>query len=1039
MDALRALAAADAGEDTSTPLHERARTLLARFADREAMLGREADLPAEISRARRLAERQAQARARARELAVGELASDDPAADVQRLASAVDAELTALDEEARALEAKALEARRARDALTAERRALEVRADAWALHGSKLEALERRRGRSLREPQSIAAARKHIAQEAESERRALEAIEARRESAVREANALEASGGAFDPELGLLCDELDAEMLAGRFEDVEPQEAALLQARLGPLREALIVDDPRAAAAALSKLPRTAASVLLVSSSAPLDATPVLERRGDDVLVEEPFGLRVTRVPEQPSLGRRARERRVATLRRDAEEGAAAIELSMARLRGLETAERDADAVLTAWSAIAGGDPGEALERAAERDAVLVHDEASHQAMAGDARARMARLRERAAGLRRLLEDAYLLGAIDRAAHVAELEARAGDLERAREELAAAAPHRATLAELLDALRAPPLSDGERDARAREREALAIERDRVFAVISLLTEIDESRHAFGYADAERALGERTALAPALEEQRARARAAWEAEEAQLRQAEADWERTANARQRADAERGAVAAHARRAADELADAGLTDVSEDAERDAERALGELEAELAATEEEERRLATEIALLGERRGVSSRAARAAADAFEAASRDAAPARDAWSALSRAADAANVLKKALGARTAEARESADRWPEARSKGELLLDRLRASRGNAESAERVHRLLAAAAEATPSGEAGARYLEVWLTVRDALRRCLPAQVADVDDPLEALIRLRDDLALLEERLRRQETELRGASEDVARGIDVRLRRAKSQVRRLNQSLTGIRFGNVAAIRVDLRRVERMEKILGALREGEVQELLFRANLPIEEALDEIFRRYGGGGRAGGQRILDYREYVDLGVAIQRAAGKDGAEPAWEPASPTRLSTGEAIGVGAALMMVVLTEWERDANLLQPRRAVGSLRFLFLDEANRLSQDNLGVLFDLCRNLDLQLLIAAPEVARATGNTTYRLVRRVDEAGREEVVVSGRRVHPDAPDYQKETIGTPDSDDTVDATGSAIITGSADG
>jgi chromosome partition protein MukB len=86
-----------------------------------------------------------------------------------------------------------------------------------------------------------------------------------------------------------------------------------------------------------------------------------------------------------------------------------------------------------------------------------------------------------------------------------------------------------------------------------------------------------------------------------------------------------------------------------------------------------------------------------------------------------------------------------------------------------------------------------------------------------------------------------------------------------------------------------------------------------------------------------------------------------------------------------------------------LAEWERDANLLRARRGAGSLRFLFLDEANRLSQDNLGSLFDLCESLDLQLLIAAPEVARADGNTTYRLIRKVTEDGREEVIVSGRR------------------------------------
>ena len=62
-----------------------------------------------------------------------------------------------------------------------------------------------------------------------------------------------------------------------------------------------------------------------------------------------------------------------------------------------------------------------------------------------------------------------------------------------------------------------------------------------------------------------------------------------------------------------------------------------------------------------------------------------------------------------------------------------------------------------------------------------------------------------------------------------------------------------------------------------------------------------------------------------------------------------------------------------------------------------------LDEANRLSRDNLAILFDLCKTLDLQLLIAAPEVARAEGNTTYRLVRHVTDDGHEEVIVSGRR------------------------------------
>ena len=132
--------------------------------------------------------------------------------------------------------------------------------------------------------------------------------------------------------------------------------------------------------------------------------------------------------------------------------------------------------------------------------------------------------------------------------------------------------------------------------------------------------------------------------------------------------------------------------------------------------------------------------------------------------------------------------------------------------------------------------------------------------------------------------------------------------------------------------------------------------------------------------------------------MLDYREYIRLQVQVRRKGGFE-----FESARPTRLSTGEAIGVGAALMMVVLTAWERDANLLRRKRNFGSLRFLFLDEASRLSQNNLAVLFDLCNALDLQLMIASPEVAKAQGNTTYRLVRTT-EGGEEEVKVSGRRL-----------------------------------
>lgn len=161
----------------------------------------------------------------------------------------------------------------------------------------------------------------------------------------------------------------------------------------------------------------------------------------------------------------------------------------------------------------------------------------------------------------------------------------------------------------------------------------------------------------------------------------------------------------------------------------------------------------------------------------------------------------------------------------------------------------------------------------------------------------------------------------LEERLGKQESSLRGDSSDVANNVDTHIRRAQRQVNRLNGDLGEVRFGNIHGVHLRLERVERMEQILRALRDGETQSLLFQTDMPIEHAMDELFRRFGGGGKTTGQRLLDYREYVEPKVEVRRRSSEQ-----WESANPTRMSTGEAIGVGAAVMMVVLTAWERDAN-----------------------------------------------------------------------------------------------------------------
>jgi hypothetical protein len=245
----------------------------------------------------------------------------------------------------------------------------------------------------------------------------------------------------------------------------------------------------------------------------------------------------------------------------------------------------------------------------------------------------------------------------------------------------------------------------------------------------------------------------------------------------------------------------------------------------------------------------------------------------------------------------------------------------------------------------------------------GPGYLEAWRATRAWLRRRVPAQIAEVADPLEALQRLRGHLDVLERRLERQELALRGSSEDIARGIDVQVRRAHAQVRRLTAQLAGVAFGSIGGIRVrQIRRVEThgAGAARAARRRGAGAAVPGRRCRSRRRSI-EVFRRFGGGrGAAGGQRrLLDYREYVELVVEVQSRR----RAPTGSPRAPARLSTGEAIGVGAA-------GDDGRADRVGTRRpcccggsAGGGLAsgFLFLDEANRLSRDNLGVLFELCR------------------------------------------------------------------------------
>jgi chromosome partition protein MukB len=1000
LEALRVLVG---GEVAPAAAHEVAREALRRHHDHRTLAGRVGELGRAREEADRMARRQGRAQAQA--LALGIAAAGAPGAElVGGLLDASEAERAGCEEAERAARAALIDVERIAKEQERRQRELTAREPEWRALDASARRIGEHLGAALGDRPGLDRARAALARELAGTRTAEEALRGTQERLLLESRELLAAGGPFDPELLRLKEHLGAEMLAASFEDVDLEQAGRLEARLGPMAQALVVEEPRAAAQLAGARAETVPELWLVPRGAGAGALvdDVLATGADprDVLVEERTALRVSRIPARPRLGRRAREQRAAELRSEADTIGAELEARVGQRRRLERLLEDGEALLASHPVWLAGDPAPELQEVRQQIAQLEGQAGTHQREAGRQAEAARVLRTRIDGLRALLAEAFLFDPPDHAARGRALDGEHRAALAAQAEVARTAVAAALVEDQVAVLRTTPLSDEQVGELRQRGETLRGERDRLDAAIEALEFVRDNVEALGWSDAPARLADNQALVPALEGQLADAEAARDQAERAALAADAAHDQATARWQDADGARRAAEQQLAGAETRLQQLGIADPTEDAGREAAQAVARLEVELKAADARLTELATER---GRRESACAGAGEQRRQAEEKAAserHEARPAIASWERLRATAMEHGLLGgvfRADRAPLSDIRGQVNLMQEAQNRRAVLTERLRGAQGGPALLAEMEILRDAAGSAFADA-----YVDLWRLVRDWLRRRLPAQVAEVDDPQEALLRLRDQLSALEERLARSENDLRGTSEDVGRGIEVHIRKARGQVTRLNRNLEGVSFGSIQAIQVRLQIVEKMEQVLRALREGAVQGLLFQGDMPIEDALDEIFRRHAGG-RGGGQRLLDYREYIHLQVEIRRKVGVD-----WEVASPTRLSTGEAIGVGAALMMVVLTEWERDATLLRGKKSHGSLRFLFLDEANRLSHDNLGVLFDLCQTLDLQLLIAAPEVARAEGNTTYRLVRKTTGDGREEVIVTGRRTRAQA-------------------------------
>ncbi|KYK73196.1 chromosome partition protein MukB, partial [Aggregatibacter actinomycetemcomitans] len=279
-----------------------------------------------------------------------------------------------------------------------------------------------------------------------------------------------------------------------------------------------------------------------------------------------------------------------------------------------------------------------------------------------------------------------------------------------------------------------------------------------------------------------------------------------------------------------------------------------------------------------------------------------------------------------------------------------------------------------------------------------------FIAVYQHLRERIRQDILKTDDPIDAIEQMEIELSRLTEELTGREQKLAISSESVANIMRKTIQREQNRIRMLNQGLQNIAFGQVKSVRLVVNIRDTHAMLLDALsgNQSDYQDLFTDNRMTFSEAIAKLYQRLNPhidvGQRTAqtiGEELLDYRNYLDLEVEVYR--GADG----WLRAESGALSTGEAIGTGMSILLMVVQSWEEESRRIHGKDIV-PCRLLFLDEAARLDAKSISTLFELCERLDMQLLIAAPENISPENGTTYKLVRKIS-GNHEHVHVVGLR------------------------------------
>lgn len=871
-------------------------------------------------------------------------------------------------------------------------KALTARAPVWLAAQEALDQLATQSGEALESSTQVT---EYMQQLLESERETTverDEVATRKRRIEGQIERLSQPGGAEDPRLVALAERFGGVLLSEIYDDVTLEDAPYFSALYGPSRHAIVVPDLSLIRDQINGLEECPEDLYLIEGDPQSfdDSVFGVEEMERAVLVKvADRQWRYSRFPSVPLFGRAARESRLETLNQEREKLAERYATLSFDVQKIQRAHQAFSRFIGTHLAVAfEDDPEEEIRALTTRRGELERALAAYEGQHQQQRQQFEQAKEGIALLNRLLPRVGLLcdeTLADRADEIRE------ELEEAQEAARFLQQHGAALARLeplVPVLQSDPeqheqLKADYADAQHTQRLA----KQQAFA----LTEVVQRRAHFSYTQSAGMLDDNADLNDKLRQQlehaeaeRSRARDLLRQHQAQLTQYS---QVLASLKSSYDAKRDML----KELGQELLEIGVQ-ADADAEARARTRRDELHAALSHNRARRNQLEKQLTFCeAEMDGLQKRLRKVERD-YHQLREQVVSAKAGWCAVMRLVKD-NGVERRLHRREL-AYMSAD---ELRSMSDKALGALRLAVSDNEHLRDVLRL-------SEDPKRPERKIQFYIAVYQHLRERIRQDIIRTDDPVEAIEQMEIELGRLTEELTAREQKLAISSKSVANIIRKTIQREQNRIRMLNQGLQAVAFGQVKSVRLNVNVREAHATLLDVLSEQQEQHQdLFNSNrLTFSEALAKLYQRLNPQIDMGqrtpqtiGEELLDYRNYLEMEVEVYR--GSDG----WLRAESGALSTGEAIGTGMSILVMVVQSWEEESRRLRGKD-ISPCRLLFLDEAARLDAKSIATLFELCDRLEMQLIIAAPENISPEKGTTYKLVRKVVQ-NHEHVHVVGLR------------------------------------